>query len=401
MRILLLSPRPCWPTVSGAKLRDYHLIRALGERAEVVHFYFAPPGQTPPAAPLPESVRAVAIPAPARYTAGKILRSLALRRPLPVLNYYSPEMDAAIARELAAARFDAAHLESLHMSGYLPALRRSGLPVTLDWHNIESEGMRRYAAQARSLPHKLFALHTAGGLERVERELLSGLAGHLVCSERERARLAAVCPTARLAVVENGVDSRAFAPPAGNAARTRLVFVGSMDYHANIGAALEFARQAWPEIHRRRPQWRFTLVGSNPVPAVRALAAEPGIEVTGTVEDVRPYYHEAVASLAPLRTGGGTRLKILEAMAAGAPVVSTALGAEGLAARPGEHYLLAGTPAEWVAQLDSLAPAEGGLSPRWHELSRAGLELARTRYDWGVITAPLFATLQGWAEPRP
>lgn len=397
MRILLLSPRPCWPTVSGAKLRDYHLIRALGERAEVTHFHY---GAATPEAPFPAGVRAFASPQPARYTAAKILRSLLGNRPLPVLNYYSPELDAALARLLAAEHFDAAHLESIHLTGFLPTLQRAGLPVTLDWHNIESEAMRRYAQDA-SGPRRWFAGYTARALERAETAALATLAGHFVCSERERAILAARAPQAHIAVIENGVDCAAFSPPAAGAERARLLFAGSMDYHANVSAAVEFARACWPLIRQQHPDLRLTLAGSNPAPAVRALAALPGVEVTGTVEDIKPYYHQALAAIVPLRTGGGTRLKILEAMAAGTPVVSTALGAEGLAAQAGAHYLLADTPQEWAAQLAALAPTPAGPSPRWLELSAAGQALARARYDWGVVTAPLFQTFVSFTGARP
>jgi glycosyltransferase involved in cell wall biosynthesis len=142
----------------------------------------------------------------------------------------------------------------------------------------------------------------------------------------------------------------------------------------------------------RHPDWTLSLVGSNPSPAVLALRSSPNVEVTGTVGDVRPYYRDALAAIVPLRVGGGTRLKILEAMAAGTPVISTALGAEGLAVSPGENILLTETAEQWVAALEAVS-SDGALRSR---LAGAGHALVRERYDWGIIGSELVATYRRW-----
>ena len=148
----------------------------------------------------------------------------------------------------------------------------------------------------------------------------------------------------------------------------------------------------WPRLRERFPHWRLTLVGYNPAPAVLALGDQGNIEVTGTVDDVRPYYREAVAAVVPLRTGGGTRLKILEAMAAGVPVVSTPLGAEGLALSPGTEVLIAGRDEDWLEHLTSLAA-----NPElWRSLAAAGRALAETRYDWRISGETLYETYCRW-----
>jgi glycosyltransferase involved in cell wall biosynthesis len=196
-----------------------------------------------------------------------------------------------------------------------------------------------------------------------------------------------------VAVIENGVDTDYFASScAARERRRRIVFVGSMSYHANVDAIIPFVRQAWPPIRERFPEWRLTIVGSNPVPAVLALGNEKHVEVAGTVPDVRPYYREALAAIVPLRVGGGTRLKILEAMAAGVPVVSTTLGAEGLAVTPDRNILIADTPADWLPRLQSLSD-EGAL---WQRIAGAGLDLVRSRYDWEVLGDTLCATYSNW-----
>jgi glycosyltransferase involved in cell wall biosynthesis len=156
--------------------------------------------------------------------------------------------------------------------------------------------------------------------------------------------------------------------------------MGRMDYHANIDAALHFAKTTWPLIHARRPELRLTIVGAQPPDAIRALASD-NVVVTGTVDDVRPYYHSALVSVVPLRVGGGTRLKVLEAMAAGTPVVSTTLGAEGLAVTNGKDILIADAP---EAMADAVVRMQSD-SPERRELIANARQLVQTRYDWNVV----------------
>ncbi len=392
MKVLFLSPRQSWPTVSGAKLRDYNLAKALGGRAQLTYVFFAERSEEAPTiAQFPFCERLVAIPAPKMYTPAKILRGMLGRWPLPVVNYTSPEMEKAI-RELAGP-YEIVHFDIVQMAGYAPLIRRC-MPearITYNWHNIESELMRRYAETAPSAARKVYGHLTARRMEALEKNLLETSFGHLVCSQREKDQLLGIVPRARIAVIENGVDAEGFSPSAFGVGRKRLVFVGSMNYHANIDAAVWFTREIWPSIHHKFPEWKLTLVGSNPNPAVLALKSE-SVEVTGTVPSVAPYYENALAAIVPLRTGGGTRLKILEAMAAGVPVVSTTLGAEGLAVNPGEHILIADQVESWTAVLDSISSDEA----RWSAIAAAGRRLVESRYDWKVLGKALFETYREW-----
>ena len=162
--------------------------------------------------------------------------------------------------------------------------------------------------------------------------------------------------------------------------------LGSMDYHANIDAVMEFAGKTWPGIRTAHPSARFVIAGRNPPAEVRALAGLPNIEVTGTVDDIRPWYLSAFVVVVPLRTGSGTRLKILEAMAAGVPVVSTRLGAEGLEVTDGVDIVLAESPGETMEAVDALY----GPPDRWRALAEAGRRLVKKRYDWGILGERLF-----------
>jgi polysaccharide biosynthesis protein PslH len=394
MRILFLSPRQAFPARSGAKLREYHFLRALGASADLTYLYFADPGADPlTTSDLPFCKEIVAVPKPPAYGLGNNLRGIFGPWPLPILNYTSPEMSAAAARLTSSGKFDIVHLDSIHMIRYAPPAAR----VIYNWHNIESEAMRRYGSSAASTPRRLYAKLTAKKLEKLERRILYSAFGHIVCSQRESDQLLQIAPAARLAVIENGVDTGYFAEAQTTPAeRSKIVFVGAMDYFPNSDAAIHFASEIWPAVRHRLPAAELVIVGANPGPAVQALATLPGVSVTGTVPDVRPFYRDALAAVVPLRTGGGTRLKILEAMAAGVPVVSTPLGAEGLPVTHNANVLLV-EPSDatgWAERLTSLADSPA----RRAELTQSAHQLVRTRYDWDYLGAKLRETYQSWLQ---
>ncbi|HME06732.1 MAG TPA: glycosyltransferase, partial [Bryobacteraceae bacterium] len=335
------------------------------------------------------------------YSKDKIARGLLGPMPISVLNYQSAAMAEELTRLLEENSFDIVQMEGVHLFAYLDILRNARKPVRLvcDWHNIESELMARYAEQSDSTLRRLYARRTAKLLRRLEDKLLESCDAHVVCSEREKQLLLARQPAARIEAVGNGVDvehhsdeaideaCREFPHLGSPGARTKVVFVGSMDYHANIDAALYFAREIWPAVRQARQDLEFLVVGSRPVPEVVALGQMPGIRVTGTVEDVRPFYRCASAVVVPARIGSGTRLKALEAMAAGVPVISTTLGVEGLDVTPGRDVVLADSEADFAAAV--LRLREG--TPEWRQLSEGGRRLVKERYDWAFLGKTLRA----------
>jgi glycosyltransferase involved in cell wall biosynthesis len=201
---------------------------------------------------------------------------------------------------------------------------------------------------------------------------------------------------ARVAVIANGVDTAYFAEAGPPRKQNRIVFVGLMSYYPNIEAAVTFSNKIWPRLQDQLPGYTLTFVGANPVPAVMQLRDIAGVEVTGTVPDLRPYYRDALAAIIPLRTGGGTRLKILEAMASGVPVVSTALGAEGLSVEPGKNILMADADdaESWLRALAGLAESK----PRRRELTSAALQLVRHEYDWTSLGESLCKIYADWLD---
>lgn len=358
------------------------------------------------------------------YTPWKILRGALGQTPLPVLNYTTEAMKRKLAQVLAEEPFELVQVESIHLADYLPVIRAAGSRplIVCDWHNIESELMHRYSEHAPTVLHRAYARKTSKQLASLERRALDEFDAHIVVSDRERDKLLSLSPQARLFLIENGVDTQYYSetelkrahdrwaarrslvmqssepssessdkssnkhPSSESLQANRILFVGSMDYHANVDGVVDFGRRVWPLIHDEKPELLFTIVGRDPSPEVLKLASIPGIEVTGTVEDVRPYYREALAAVIPLRVGGGSRLKILEAMAAGIVVVSTRLGAEGIEAQSGENIILTETNDQLHrALLDLIADSE-----KRCEVAAAGRVLARARYDWTRLGDALY-----------
>lgn len=407
MRILYFSSRECWPLNTGARLRDYHLAHQLAQYAEVsylgLRMHNDPPAET---IPLSAGLHAQQIvDKDPSFSPGKLIRGLIGPMPVTLLNCITPRATDALERILTSAAFDSIQLEGVHLLPYVKTIRRLSprTAIVCDWHNIESEIMRRYASSTGSLPRRAYASRTAALIENMELRLLRECDAHSVASGRERERLLAREPKADITTIGNGVDvafhtdhAIAAASPASAPGAGHLLFVGSMDYHANVDGAVEFANQVWPLL-RQQPafaQRKFVIVGRKPAPEVVALAQQPGIEVTGTVPDVRVYYRDALAVVVLLRVGSGTRLKILEAMASGVPVVSTRLGAEGIDVTPGQDVLFAETPDEFSRALQSLVD-NADLRQR---LVSGARRLVSAEYDWPILGKRLLEVHRRAAE---
>ncbi len=372
-----------WPLDTGAKLRNYQLARALAPRIDVTLVAF---GSDTSEGKLSEAYqRILTVPRDERYSLGNILRGALGRTPLPLLNYTTNDMREALGRLLTTERFDLIQVESIHLMNYLATLRAANAPpIICDWHNVESDLMRQYAERERNVARRAYARRTAQLMSEAEERALNEFDAHITVSKEDAERLRSINSAARIFVIENGVDTAYYAGEQSSE-KNRILFVGSMDYHANIEGVTNFARDVWPAIREHNPQFRFTIVGRNPPPQIVELASIPAVEVTGSVADVRPFYREALIAVVPLNVGGGSRLKILEAMAAGVPVVSTRLGAEGLAVTDGENVLLADSSEQLVDAIGRLV--------RDADLRRKVIDVAyslvRSRYEWSTLASKL------------
>jgi len=399
LRILYFSSRECWPLNTGARLRDFHLASQLARRGEVVYLGLRNPKDPPPVDPPADSGFAgfQLVEKNASFSLPNLVRGFVGPVPVTLLNNKSNRARAALVQLLRIHKFDSVQMEGVHLLPYVDLIRKESpeTAVVADWHNIESEIMWRYSEAANPLK-KVYARRTARLIEAMETLLLRRADAHTMASHREKATLNQRVPGAIIHVIGNGVDVAAHTSAQIEAAWTKtgepepavgnVLFVGSMDYHANIDAAVQFGREVWPLIRNQMPGSQFLIVGRNPSEAVQALAGEPGIRVTGTVEDVRAFYYNALAVVVPLRIGSGTRLKILEAMAAGVPVISTALGAEGIDVKDGKDILIAESPDDFVAAITRLAA-----SPDLAQLlSDGGRALVASHYDWPALGEQLF-----------
>ncbi|MBX5451418.1 glycosyltransferase [Thermogemmatispora sp.] len=309
-----------------------------------------------------------------------------------------PALQAAVDRALASDHYQAVYVDG--------ALTAAGLrlPLTLPafilQHNLEYELLYRTYCAEKSWLRRWYNEREYRLVKPRELACCQQAAAVFVTSERERQLLQESLPQARIGVVPNGVDLTFFAPTAEGKqeqAGQRLLFTGSLDYYPNEQAVLSFARECWPLIRERSPTAEWWIVGRNPPRSVRRLARLPGVRVTGTVPDVRPYLAEASVVVVPLSIGSGTRLKILEALAMKKAVVSTTLGAEGLAVVSGRHLVIADTPGDFAnAVISLLEDAE-----RRQALGEAGRRLVEQNYSWDHCQKQLAALLQEHLGKRP
>lgn len=255
------------------------------------------------------------------------------------------------------------------------------VPVVMFEHNVEYMIWKRLSAiEPSPLRRALFEVEWRK-LRAREAAACAGSDLTVAVSEPDRRILAQLAPDARTASIPTGVDTTYFSPIAGREQPSRLVFTGSMDWHPNEDAVLHFADSMLPLIRQQIPDVSLAVVGRRPTERLRQAGEKHGILVTGTVDDVRPYIAEASVYVVPLRAGGGTRLKIFEALAMGKAVVSTTVGAEGLALTPGREYVAADDPRAFAAAVVSLLRD----SRRRRALGQAGRRLVEERYSWAQV----------------
>ena len=324
--------------------------------------------------------------------AGQLLRGLVSAVPVPVARYISSGMKRQIQKLVSQEKFDSLVCDFLFPAPNIPDIGRA----VLFQHNVESVIWQRHAEEARHGAKKAYFRLQARRMERFERDVCRR-AGHIVAvSEVDRATMQELFGVEHTSTVATGVDIEYFAPPMGIEPKTELIFAGSMDWLPNIDAIEYFAAEILPLIQKERPECRVTVAGRRPTAALQELARrQPYITLTGTVPDVRPYLWESTVSIVPLRIGGGTRLKIFEAIAARLPVVSTSVGAEGLPLADGKQIAIADTPEAFAGSCLKLL-ADPAMRQR---RAQDAWEFVTSRFSWEAVARDFEAALQ--AGPRP
>jgi len=378
-RALFLAPEAPYPIAGGGAIRTASLLEHVASRYETDLIVFRESGAPDPIAQLPPGLvrRAVAIELSFhdRGFAARALRNAGrvARRIPPLIDRFAG-FDEAIQRAIKGFEYELGVIEHFWCAPYREQIESVCERTILDLHNVESVLHRRCAEVepgAIGLAHRAFG----SAARKLERQLLPRFSTVLAASETDAALVRAVAPKSNVSVYPNAVRLVPRPPAAHEEA---IVFSGNMGYHPNIDAVRFFRSEIWPLIREKHHLLVWRLIGKNPWAVSTLISGDPRIEIVGPVRDAVAEIARSRVAVVPLRTGSGTRLKILEAWMAGLAVVSTTIGAEGLPARDGENILLADTPGAFAASVTRLLTC-----PDFCEtLANAGRLLVEKELTW-------------------
>jgi glycosyltransferase involved in cell wall biosynthesis len=407
-KILILTPQFPYPPHQGTTMRNYNLIAGLAERHEVHLLAFGDPAECR-GTPLDGLCTSIQVVAPPVRTMGQRLKGLFLSR-LPDMAQRLPsaEFGERLAETMAQVRPDVVEVEGIELAQYLfqaaelrgdrrgdgSSRQAAKAPLLVyDDHNAEYVLQQRAfetdIRQPRRWIPAAYSLVQWQRLRGYERRACETADRVVAVSETDAGVLRGLVPDLEPAVVPNGVDmalcTQEVAPLDEGPGERDLVFTAKMDFRPNVDAVQWFAGEILPLIVEKSPETRFWVVGKDPHPRLVPLAEDPAIVMTGWVDDVRPYIAAAGIYVVPLRMGGGTRLKVLEAMAMGKAIVSTTVGAEGFDVASERELVLADTPEAFAAAVLDLLD-EGA---RREEMGRIAREFAAAGYDWPIVVPML------------
>jgi len=390
MRILYITDYLPFPMISGDRIRNYNLIRRIARQHQV--WLAAPlikPDQAEGILHLQEFCCGVeTAPLQKRSKPTRLLAMLRYGlagRPWEFEWLYSEELANKIRQLASTITFDIVQIEHSRMAPYLETLPSSTRAKRiLVFHNIASLQYKRIAHVAETRTEKIRAWLHGRILRWWEPRYAERFDRCITMSEVDRRLLLKANSRLQASVIPNGVDTQAYRPLPLGSLPPALLFIGSMDYPPCADAAIYLCHQILPHIQRLLGQVKVWLVGRDPSPKVNRLNNN-GVHVTGQVVDVVPYYRRSAVCVVPLRAGGGTRLKILEAMALGRPVVSTTIGCEGLDVVDGQHLLIADDPVQFAEKTVRLLTDKA----LYHRIANEARQLVVQKYDWDAIAEQL------------
>ena len=400
MKILVLDEFLSYPVDSGKKVRTYNLLRQMARHHTITlqTYVWGDPAEKVGLEHFRSlGIEVVAVPRRDPRKSGArfywaLFRNLFSPLPYIVDGHVSDRYAEALATTIARVRPDIALAEWSPYSVYLKPL--AGIPRVAVAHNLESSIWRGYVEQAANPAKRAYARHQHRKVVAFEDEIFGWLDGLITVSPVELAHVAARYPRLNAVLVDNGVDTDYFSPATEEEDDNLIAFTGSMDWRPNQDAVQYFTTAILPELRRRAEAVTAVVVGRRPPEWLAALGRKHGVIFTGSVDDVRPWVRRAAVSIVPLRIGGGSRLKILEALAMKKAVVSTTLGAEGLDLKSGEHLLIADTPGEFAAAVAGLLADRA----RRRQLGEAGYRQVIRKYRWEELGSVQLRFLESLAH---
>ncbi len=397
MKVLLLTQIVPYPPDSGPKVKTYYLLRSLAQHHQITLVAFTRNEQEERDAAalhdLCEEVHTVHLHRSRMRDLSALATSMLHNRSWLMERDNQPEMHQLLAGLVQQAKqsgqpFDLVHADQLNMAMFADRLP---LPRLLDQHNAVWTIFKRMALQERG-PKRVFLEREWRLLKRFEGDVCGRFEAVTAVSEEDRRALFEAIGTARdMPVIPIAVDANREQPIPRMPDAKAVLSMATMMWPPNVDGVMWFAHDIYPIIHKVLPETRFFVVGQRPVAEVRALPeSDPSIEVTGYVADPNSYIAQSACLIVPLRSGGGMRVKILEALARGIPIVSTTIGYEGIDLQPGRHLLVADTPQDFAEAVVRLIrePDFG------RELARQGRERLLERYDWRAVYPAMEAAYQ-------
>ncbi len=378
---LMLAPEAPYPLEGGGALRSAALLHYLSESYTVDLIVFRQPGAPHPSESLPpglvRDVHVINLPFHSRKPIARAWRNLerGARKVPPLIDRFSG-FERQIRDFLRGRHYAVAVIEHMWCAGYHGILAPHAGRLVLDLHNVESV-LHARSADAASWPAAFLHRRFSSACLELERTWLPQYWRILTASRHDADLVNRIAPGARPVVYPNTI------PPVAAPERREghfIAFSGNLEYAPNVDAVRHFRQAIWPNLSRRWPALEWRVIGKNPHAVQSLVSGEPRIRLAGAVANPVAMLAEALVAIVPLLAGSGTRVKILEAWAAGAPVVSTAVGAEGLEGTPGEHWLQADDPAEFTEAVELLLSSPD----RRKAMGRAGRALYEQQYTWDV-----------------
>ncbi len=394
LKVLFLSQRFLFPQDTGGKIRTGKILEQLHNHYQITVISNVESPKDDPYIPQMQQICTKFVPVPwkeiPRYTVKwywDIFKKSFSMYPVPMLNDYSPELEHAVLEELRKEAYDLAICD--FMQSTLNFRQVTGIPKILFQHNVEATISWRHMKRARDPLFKMFWWLQFRKMFYHEKRESSRFDAVIAVSELDKQRFEEWYGLRHVYVIPTGVDTQFYAPRPEVPEKKQIVFVGAMDWLPNHDAMLYFLEEIFPRIVKEEPEVRFVIVGRNPAPRLQKLVQRYSqVELTGWVEDTRPYVHESAVFIVPIRIGGGTRMKIYEAMSMEKAIVSTRVGAEGLPLTDRQHLYLADTPEAFARDVLALLRDEA-------ERQRIGKQARQYVYDhfrWEKV-AQVFAEI--------